>query len=104
MQTIIIKLDSRKLKNPDLDIRYLLPERIEEFTDKRVADNGYDYLNQFELGMWLETENASAEVGKIIELIKSEKFCENDLSESAEIFISEADCAEIDSCEKVFPK
>lgn len=104
MQTIIIKLDSRRLENPDLDIRYLLPERIEELTENRVSDNGYDYLNGFELAMWLEAENAEAEIGNIVELIKTEKFCENDLSESAEIFVSEAECAKIEDCIKVFPK
>ncbi len=32
MQTIIVKLDAGKLANPDLDIRYKLPEKIEAFT------------------------------------------------------------------------
>lgn len=33
METIIIKLDSKKLENPDLDMRYDLPDRIAEYTD-----------------------------------------------------------------------
>lgn len=36
MQTIIIVMDSRKMENPDLDIRYVLPERIEAYSDGRV--------------------------------------------------------------------
>ena len=38
MQTIIIVLDPKKMENPDLDIRYLLPERIEEITEGMVRD------------------------------------------------------------------
>ena len=33
MQTIIIKLDSKKPENPDPDILYDLPDRIAEYTD-----------------------------------------------------------------------
>jgi hypothetical protein len=45
MQTILITLDSEKMDNPDLDIRYLLPDRIDEYTGGAVRDNGYDYLD-----------------------------------------------------------
>lgn len=37
---IAIILDPKLLKNPDLDIRYTIPEKIEEVTDKAVQDNG----------------------------------------------------------------
>lgn len=56
MQTIIIKLDSRKMINPDLDIRYTLPDRLEKITSGRISDNGYDYISKYELGIWLETD------------------------------------------------
>ena len=104
MQTIIIKLDSIKLENPDLDIISYLPVRAEEFTNDAVCDNGYDYLDGDVIAVWLETENAAENVKKVIELIKTEKFCDNDLSQSAEIFISQEDCAEIGECERVFPE
>jgi len=42
MQTILITLDSARMDNPDLDIRYILPDRIDEYTDGAVTDNGYD--------------------------------------------------------------
>jgi len=103
MQTIIIKLDSRKLDNPDLDIITLLPVRAEEVTNNAVSDNGFDYLDDDVIAVWLETKNAKENVIKVIELLKNEKFAENDLSLSAEVFISDKDCAGIDICEKVFP-
>ena len=104
MQTILILLDSEKMENPDLDIRYLLPDRIDEYTDGQIRDNGYDYLNGDVMGIWLETEDAEVSVEKVIELITSEQILENDLSKSAEIYISEEDSAELENCRKVFPE
>ncbi len=103
METIIIKLDSRKLDNPDLDIRYLLPDEIEKYTDNKVSDNGYDYITDMELGIWLETEDAKAYLDPILHLLKEKKFCGNDLSKTAEIYISHAEAAELKECEKVYP-
>ena len=104
MQTILILLDSEKMENPDLDIRYLLPDRIDEYTDGQIRDNGYDYLDGDVMGIWLETEDAEANVEKVIELITSEQILENDLSKSAEIYISEEDSAELENCRKVYPE
>ena len=103
MQTIVIVLDSTKMANPDLDIRYILPERIEEYTNNSIKDNGYDYLSDTELGLWLETDDSANNVEKIIQLIKIETFLENDLSNVADIFVSEEESAEMEHCIKVYP-
>ena len=104
MQTVIIVLDSVKMENPDLDICYDLPDRIDEFTNHAVYDNGYDYLSETKIGIWLETDNAAANLEKIIGLLRSEKFSDNDLSASAEIYISEDECAKLENCRKVYPE
>lgn len=104
METIIIKLDSRKLKNPDLDIRYLLPEAVEKLTKEKVYDNGYDYLNNHEIAIWLAADSAKGRYAEVIELMKKKKFCGNNLSETAEVYISEQENAELESCEKVYPQ
>lgn len=103
METIIIKLDPKKLENPDLDIRYDLPDRIAEYTDNKVTDNGYDYLNNIELAVWLAAEDAEKSCGDIVELLKKEKFCDNDLSETAEIYVSGDANASIGNCRRVYP-
>lgn len=103
MQTILIVLHAERMSNPDLDIRYLLPERIEEYTNNSVKDNGYDYLSGTELGLWLETENSANNAEKIIQLIRTETFLENDLSKVAEIYISDEECASFDKCRKIYP-
>lgn len=96
MQTIIIKLDSRKMKNPDLDIRYTLPDRLEKITG--IYDNGYDYITEYELGIWLETENAKKMFSVVAEIIRNDSNLK-----SAEIYISNNENAELDECKKVYP-
>lgn len=103
MQTIIIVLDSKKMNNPDLDIRYVLPNRIEEYSNGLIRDNGYDYISNNELGLWLETDDAKNNVEKIIQLITTEIILDNDLSKIADIFISEDESAEIEDCCKIYP-
>lgn len=104
MQTIIITLDSRKMDNPDLDIRYILPDRIDEYTEGQITDNGFDYITGDIMGIWLETENASENVDKVISLIESEEILDNDLSRAAEVFISEEECAELEQCKRIYPE
>lgn len=50
MQTILIVLNSEKLENPDLDIRYNLPDKLERYTHNEISDNGYDVPGQGFIG------------------------------------------------------
>ncbi len=110
MQTIMIVLSPEKLENPDLDLRYCIPDRIEEVSDGAIQDNGYDYLDTEDeqsgplLGIWLETESASKNWPIIKKLFQDEKFKGNDLSKSAEIYISENDTEDLKKCTLVFPE
>lgn len=38
----------------------------------------------------------------VIELIKTEKFLDNDLTRCAQVYISDKDCAELENSRKVF--
>lgn len=106
MAAIVISMDSRKMANPDLDIRYLLPDRIEEWSKGEVTDDGYDYVDEegHILAVWLETEDAEGWWPKVVELLKREQFCENDLSRSALVLISEESGADYDQCRPVWPE
>ena len=44
MPTIYVRLDPRKLDNPDTDLRYALPDLIQEASCGEVKDDGYDYV------------------------------------------------------------
>lgn len=108
MQTIVIVLNPAKLENPDLDLCYCIPDRIEEVSNGVIQDNGYDYIDTEKgqpgplMGIWLKTESAYENWPMIVKLFQDEKFKENDLSQSAEIFISENDTEEIENCTLVF--
>jgi len=109
MQTIIIVLNPAKLENPDLDLRYDIPDRIGEISNGAIQDNGYDYIDTEDgqpgplMGIWLKTESADQNWPMIMKLFQTEKFKGNDLSLSAEIYISENDTEEIENCTLVAP-
>ncbi len=110
MQTIIVILNPGKLENPDADLRYSVPDRIEEVSGSLIQSNYYDYIDTEDgepgplMGIWLETENASENWHIVSELFQSEKFIGNDLSLSARIYISENDTDDLENCMLVFPK
>ncbi len=106
MAAIVISMDSRKMENPDLDIRYILPDRIEEWSGGAVTDDGYDYVDEdgHILAVWLETEDAEGWWPKVVELLKAEQFMDNDLSQSALVLISEESGADYDQCRQVYPE
>lgn len=71
---MVIKLSPSKLRNPDLDLRYLIPGKIQELTHEETTDDGYDYLNDDENSMliFLETKNPKEDVIKVLDIIKEE--------------------------------
>lgn len=110
MQTIIVVLNPGKLENPDMDLRYSVPDRIEEVSGSLIQSNGYDFIDTETgepgplMGIWLETENAGENWHIVSELFQSEKFFGNDLSLSAQIYISEKDTDDLENCLLVFPR
>ena len=107
MQTIIVLLNPGMLENADLDLRYRIPDRIEEVSNSLIQSNGYDYIDTEDgepgplMGIWLETEN-EWHIERY--LFKREKFIVNDLSLSAQIYISEKDTDDLENCVLVFPE
>jgi hypothetical protein len=81
--TIIIQLDPAKLDNPDLDIRYVLSDLLVERSNARMKDEGFDYAgegaNSFLL-VFLSTDDPDDLVPVVVEVLKSERVLENDLS------------------------
>lgn len=110
MQTIIIVLNPAKLENADMDLSYSVPDRIEEVSGSLIQSNGYDFIDTEDgepgplLGIWLKVENASENWHIVSELLQSEKFKGNDLSLSAQIYISENDSDDLENCMLVFPE
>lgn len=44
MIDIAIRLNPQQLANPDLDIRYLLPDLLAQQSGGQIQDDGYDYV------------------------------------------------------------
>lgn len=110
MQTIIVLLNPGKLENADMDLSYSVPDRIEEVSGSLIQSNGYDFIDTEDgepgplMGIWLEAENASESWHIVSELLQNEKFKGNDLSLTAQIYISEKDTADLEDCMLVFPQ
>lgn len=90
MGTIAIKLNPEKLENADLDLRYLIPDRIEELTKGKVQDDGYDYSSDEtnSIIIFMKSENPEEDVKCVLEILRSEKFLNNDIYEVGVIAIN----------------
>ena len=104
MQTIIVKLDIKKLTNVDLGISDRIVERAEKASGGAIADGNYGYFSpDGSAAVWLSAENAAEGAELLGKLFESEKFCENDLTAAAEMYISEEEHALLFDCIRVYP-
>ena len=74
-----LRLVPGALDNPDLDLRYVVPDRIAELTHGRVTDNGYDYLDDADnsMALFMVAERPAVEVPVVLEILRTELFLEN---------------------------
>jgi hypothetical protein len=89
MQTIMLRLNPEKLANPDLDIRYVLPDLLVEKSNSLIIDNGYDYedFGNRAMLLYLQTNNLEKALVCINDLITNTKVLDNDLSDAVEIIL-----------------
>lgn len=102
METILIVLDPAQLENPDLDIRYELPDKVEQYTNHELCDDGYDYLEDDKMGIWLTTKSAKEDYVKVIEVFEKNMVCGNDLTGTAKVYISDKEAAPLEECTLVY--
>lgn len=104
MQTIIVKIDIKKLTNVDLGISDRIVERAEKASGGTIIDGDYGYFSpDGSAAVWLSAENAAEGAELLIKLFQSELFLKNDLTKAAEIHISESEKALLFDCERVYP-
>lgn len=105
MGTIAIKINPEKLENADLDLRYLIPDRIEEVTKGKVEDNGYDYSSDDtnSIIVFMTTENPKEDVNVVLEILKNEKFLDNDIYKSGIVAIADGDGEDEDEYKVIHP-
>lgn len=104
MQTIVLKLNPTLLTNPDLDLRYEIPEAIEIYTQGKIVERGYDYLEDENNSMtiWLGCGDANIAYLDVLECFKQQKILDNDLSQAVEIYISEDEDTDFAKCTLVY--
>ena len=75
MPTVAIQLDPSRLTNPDLDIRYVLPDQLEEDSASAVSDDGYDYGRTSDrLTLFLRTADLAVAVPIVLGTLENEIF------------------------------
>jgi hypothetical protein len=83
MASIAIRLDPAKMTNPDADLRHLIPKRIQEVSGESVVEDGYDYLDDGSMVIYLATDDPDAGAKTVIELLQNERVLNNRILESA---------------------
>ncbi|WML33320.1 hypothetical protein [Clostridium sp. OS1-26] len=76
MGSIAIKLDPSKMDNPDLDLRYIIPDKSEELTKGAVKDDGYDYSSDGtnSIIIFLSSEDPKKYVNEVLDILRNEDF------------------------------
>lgn len=80
MAEFAIRLDPGNLSNPDLDIRYRLPDLIIERSGGVIVDNGYDYgTDNDTLFLFLKSDDVQAAQKAILDVVENVRVLDNDL-------------------------
>lgn len=93
MAQIKFELDPAKMANPDLDIRYRLPDQLAALPESTMTDNGYDYSDDEppKLVVFVRSEMPDADVKRAIRFLASNTLLENSILDAATISISDDD-------------
>jgi hypothetical protein len=88
MGHVAIKLNPRELPNPDADLRYRIPDLIADATNGRIRDDGYDYADGDIMIVYLSCNDPASDVAEVIETLRANEICDNQILDSAVIGIS----------------
>jgi hypothetical protein len=92
--SILIRLEPEDLDNPDLDIRYTLPDLIAERSHGLVTPDGYDYAREDRepgcsaLVLYLWTEELKPALDCVLAVIQNEQVLGNDLRKGTTVAVA----------------
>ncbi len=91
MAQIRFDLDPAKVANPDLDIRYLLPDRLAAIPKSTMTDSGYDYSEDEPpvLMVFVNSEDPDADVELAVRFLATNTLLENNILDAATILSSD---------------
>ena len=90
MRAVAIRLDPTLLVNPDADLRYLLPDLMVERAGGALVDDGYDYLEDGRMMIYLLAESLDVALPTIREVLETGELLGNSLR-SAVAAVADAD-------------
>lgn len=92
MPSVLIRLDPRRMENPDTDLRYVVPCRLAEVSSGILTDSGFDYEEGTDaMLIYMSTDNLDIALPFVIELLEKEMIYENRLADSAKVGTSQLD-------------
>lgn len=92
MNSLVLTLDANKLVNPDLDLRYAVPDLLSAQSNGNIHDNGYDYEDQENnsdplLAIFLKVSDLSSAIATISHVVQHELVLGNKLFMAATLYL-----------------
>lgn len=86
---LVLRLDPERLTNPDLDLRYLVPQAIELYCQGEVRDDAYDYGEKTShLFLYLLCDDPLGQAPRVIRFLQEEAVLGNCLAQAATLAIA----------------
>lgn len=97
MHSLALRLDPQRLANPDLDIRYVLPDLLAERSGGVIQDDGYDYAGGRPpyLVLFLKATDLESATALIRDVIENKRILDNDLRAAVAVAIGRGDGYEV---------
>ena len=80
MPTVTLRLDARQLENPDLDLRYAIPDLLTDRSNGLIRDGGYDYETDHVLAIYLRVDDTAVAAALIEKVLREEVILDNHLA------------------------
>lgn len=92
MPSLLIRIEPHLLTNPDLDLRYAFPDRLNKLSDGLIRDSGFDYEDGTPaMLIFLAADNLEAGVSLVIHVLETEAIYGNRLTDAATVGTSIGD-------------
>ncbi len=104
MPSIVIRLDPAKLDNPDLDLRYDIPDLLAQRSDGVISDDGYDYeVEGGAMHIYLATTDNTRALPFVLTLLLEDRLHGNRLADAATVAVSDVPAVDALEFRVVYP-
>ena len=104
MATIVIRIDPEALDDPDLDLRYEIPDLLEQRSGGQLSDRGYTHESDTDaLLLFLAASDLSTALPHVITLLENDRLHGNDLATAALVGTSPHELHEVEELAVAYP-